>query len=149
MFQTLFCYPNQPRWTVLHVYIISSLVIENSWTRLWTTPRGISHIRIRYLYNFSIWVNSLSQIKNMCGSGYPTYPNFLPSTLNFFFSPFWWNCYSEKENGRHYKIKQSCFQKTQRTHFLQLFPFLFCNTKVVCLLRKKKFPTYLSFFFKL
>ena len=24
------------------------------------------------------------QIKNMCGSGYPTYPKILPPTLNFF-----------------------------------------------------------------
>ena len=24
------------------------------------------------------------QIKNMCGSGYPTYPNILAPTLNFF-----------------------------------------------------------------
>ena len=32
----------------------------------------------------------------MFGSGYPTYPNFLPPTLNFF-SPFWSNCSSEKK----------------------------------------------------
>ena len=27
---------------------------------------------------------SLGQEKNMCGSGYPAYPKFLPPTLNFF-----------------------------------------------------------------
>ena len=27
---------------------------------------------------------SLGQEKNMCGSGYLTYPTFLPPTLNFF-----------------------------------------------------------------
>ena len=26
----------------------------------------------------------LGQEKNMCGPGYPTYPKFLPPTLNFF-----------------------------------------------------------------
>ena len=35
----------------------------------------------------------------MCGSGYTTYPNFLPPTLNIF-SPFWSNFSSEKENRR-------------------------------------------------
>ena len=35
----------------------------------------------------------LGQIKKRCGSGYPTVPNFLPPTLNFF-SP---NFYVEKK----------------------------------------------------
>ena len=35
-----------------------------------------------------ISTSSEGQEKNMCGSGYPTNPKFLPPTLNFF-SKFW------------------------------------------------------------
>ena len=59
----------------------------------------------------------------MCGSGYPTYPDFLPPTLNVF-SPCWSNCSSEKENGRqgmHFK----------RFFFFEMNPIALRKTKIV------------------
>ena len=47
LFQTLFCHPDQPRWTVLYVYLTGSLVTEISWQRLWTATRGNSSCELK------------------------------------------------------------------------------------------------------